>query len=210
MVQEHLARNFFSNHLHSSRFESFLRSPLHPLAFARTTQLYSTTLLHLRATSYLLLDNPASIHCLFLANHVYLYHHQRPGSQGPQAPKDDLHVVSSLDPVSQGRWWTTADQAPLLPYSLHASSVPLCRTLLLWRSSRLLLMPDPRRCPFCSDVDGTLTPARQDASQAMIDTLRALRQECAIAFVGGSDLVKIEEQLNVHGFQGEFAAAERG
>jgi phosphomannomutase len=33
----------------------------------------------------------------------------------------------------------------------------------------------------------------------MIQLLQELRKECVIAFVGGSDLVKIEEQLSVPG-----------
>ncbi|KAF1815505.1 eukaryotic phosphomannomutase [Eremomyces bilateralis CBS 781.70] len=45
------------------------------------------------------------------------------------------------------------------------------------------------------DVDGTLTPARQDASPAMLQLLSELRHKVAIAFVGGSDLVKQQEQL---------------
>ncbi|KAF8661260.1 hypothetical protein AX16_001363 [Volvariella volvacea WC 439] len=49
------------------------------------------------------------------------------------------------------------------------------------------------------DVDGTLTPARQAASPEMIEALNALRKKLAIGFVGGSDLVKIVEQLEVAG-----------
>ncbi|KAI0077722.1 eukaryotic phosphomannomutase [Panus rudis PR-1116 ss-1] len=49
------------------------------------------------------------------------------------------------------------------------------------------------------DVDGTLSPARQTASQEIIDLLRALRKKVAIGVVGGSDLVKISEQLYVPG-----------
>ncbi|KAM3437942.1 hypothetical protein NHJ13734_004405 [Beauveria thailandica] len=45
------------------------------------------------------------------------------------------------------------------------------------------------------DVDGTLTPARLGASPEILAILRALRQKCAIGFVGGSDLAKQEEQL---------------
>ncbi|KAM6492229.1 phosphomannomutase 2 [Amanita muscaria] len=52
------------------------------------------------------------------------------------------------------------------------------------------------------DVDDTLTPARQPASQEMIDVLRALRKKFVIGFVGGSDLVKISEQLAVGGSDG--------
>ncbi|KAJ6446242.1 chromo domain-containing protein 1 [Purpureocillium lavendulum] len=45
------------------------------------------------------------------------------------------------------------------------------------------------------DVDGTLTPARLPASPEMLELLQALRQKCAIGFVGGSDFNKQEEQL---------------
>ncbi|KAK4105497.1 eukaryotic phosphomannomutase [Parathielavia hyrcaniae] len=45
------------------------------------------------------------------------------------------------------------------------------------------------------DVDGTLTPARLSVSPEMLDLLSRLRQKCAIGFVGGSDLVKQQEQL---------------
>jgi hypothetical protein len=79
-----------------------------------------------------------------------------------------------------------------------------------------------RLSPLVSDVDGTLSPARQvrpafsflmrlrarcliaprlprpfrvspvqTASPLMLETLAKLRKETAIAFVGGSDLVKI-------------------
>jgi phosphomannomutase len=66
------------------------------------------------------------------------------------------------------------------------------------------------------DVDGTLTPARQvsvlsvslstsakmslqSASAEILDILKELRKKAAIGFVGGSDLVKITEQLSVRG-----------
>lgn len=45
------------------------------------------------------------------------------------------------------------------------------------------------------DVDGTLTPARQSASPAMLSLLSTLRQHVAIGYVGGSDLAKQQEQL---------------
>ena len=45
------------------------------------------------------------------------------------------------------------------------------------------------------DVDGTLTPARQPISPEMLQLLSALRHKCAIGFVGGSNLVKQQEQL---------------
>ncbi|CAD6589697.1 MAG: Phosphomannomutase [Tremellales sp. Tagirdzhanova-0007] len=49
-------------------------------------------------------------------------------------------------------------------------------------------------CMF--DVDGTLNPARQAATPEMISILKKLRGYTATAFVSGSDLKKIEEQLN--------------
>ena len=36
----------------------------------------------------------------------------------------------------------------------------------------------------------------------MVDTLKAVRAKAVIGFVGGSDLKKIEEQLNLHGQNG--------
>ncbi|KAL9096071.1 MAG: hypothetical protein Q9165_001593 [Trypethelium subeluteriae] len=45
------------------------------------------------------------------------------------------------------------------------------------------------------DVDETLTPARRSATSEMLQTLSALRHKVAIGFVGGSNLVKQQEQL---------------
>lgn len=62
--------------------------------------------------------------------------------------------------------------------------------------------PQPKTiCMF--DVDGTLTPARLKASPTMIGHLKALRDVCATAFVGGSDLAKQEEQLGIDGANSE-------
>ncbi|KAI0060958.1 eukaryotic phosphomannomutase [Artomyces pyxidatus] len=64
------------------------------------------------------------------------------------------------------------------------------------------------------DVDGTLSPARRVASAEMIELLRELRKKVVIGFVGGSDLVKISEQLAVGGAnvveEFDFAFAENG
>jgi len=64
------------------------------------------------------------------------------------------------------------------------------------------------------DVDGTLTPARQSASAEMLDLLKELKKKVVIGFVGGSDLVKITEQLSVRGNNiiedFDFAFAENG
>lgn len=57
------------------------------------------------------------------------------------------------------------------------------------------------------DVDGTLTPARQTVSDEMLDTLRKLREHVAIAFVGGSDLSKIREQLQLPGHEDGMSTA---
>lgn len=45
------------------------------------------------------------------------------------------------------------------------------------------------------DVDGTLTPARRTVSPEMLALLSQLRKQVVIGFVGGSDLVKQQEQL---------------
>lgn len=65
------------------------------------------------------------------------------------------------------------------------------------------------------DVDGTLTPARQQVSDEMLDVLKALREHVAIGFVGGSDLSKIREQLQLAGHedivhQFDYGFAENG
>ncbi|OBZ73504.1 Phosphomannomutase [Grifola frondosa] len=64
------------------------------------------------------------------------------------------------------------------------------------------------------DVDGTLTPARQAVSRETIDVLRALRKKAVIGVVGGSNFVKISEQLSVHGFpvveEFDYTFAENG
>ena len=45
------------------------------------------------------------------------------------------------------------------------------------------------------DVDGTLTPARQQVSEEMSNFLKELRKRVSIGIVGGSDLVKQKEQM---------------
>ncbi|KAH9995604.1 eukaryotic phosphomannomutase [Russula vinacea] len=64
------------------------------------------------------------------------------------------------------------------------------------------------------DVDGTLSLARQSASPEMLELLKELRKKLVIGFVGGSDLVKITEQLTLNGNNPiddfDFAFAENG
>jgi len=65
------------------------------------------------------------------------------------------------------------------------------------------------------DVDGTLTPARKDVSPEMLGVLEKLRRKVVIGFVGGSDLVKQQEQLGKAGGVNvvdlfDFAFAENG
>ncbi|ESK97695.1 phosphomannomutase [Moniliophthora roreri MCA 2997] len=61
------------------------------------------------------------------------------------------------------------------------------------------------------DVDGPLTFARQAAHPDMIAVLKDLKKKVAIGFVGGSDLVKISEQLSVNGSNDfDYAFAENG
>ncbi|TPX37011.1 phosphomannomutase [Synchytrium microbalum] len=56
------------------------------------------------------------------------------------------------------------------------------------------------------DVDGTLTPARLGVSPAMKQMLADLRKRVVIGFVGGSDLVKQQEQLGEDGNEAELNA----
>jgi len=64
------------------------------------------------------------------------------------------------------------------------------------------------------DVDGTLTPARQSATPEMLKLLEEVREKCAIGFVGGSNLVKQQEQLGLGGLNVvnmfDYAFAENG
>ncbi|KAI7885257.1 eukaryotic phosphomannomutase [Lichtheimia hyalospora FSU 10163] len=61
------------------------------------------------------------------------------------------------------------------------------------------------------DVDGTLTPARGNVSQEMLDTLADLRKKVVIGFVGGSDLSKQVEQLGATVTQDfDYCFAENG
>lgn len=46
------------------------------------------------------------------------------------------------------------------------------------------------------DVDGTVTAARQKVTKEMEDFMERLREKVTVGLVGGSDLVKILEQLN--------------
>lgn len=55
-------------------------------------------------------------------------------------------------------------------------------------------------CMF--DVDGTLTPARQDATPQTVALMKKLREYTATAFVSGSDLPKIQDQLGATGENG--------
>ncbi|KAF9447511.1 phosphomannomutase [Macrolepiota fuliginosa MF-IS2] len=72
----------------------------------------------------------------------------------------------------------------------------------------------PRNVLCLFDVDGPLTLARQHASEETIETLRQLRKQVVIGFVGGSDLVKISEQLKTPGSEViddfDYAFAENG
>lgn len=49
------------------------------------------------------------------------------------------------------------------------------------------------------DVDDTLTPSRRLGSPEMLELLRQLRKKVVIGVVGGSDFVKISEQLAIGG-----------
>ncbi|KAI6044254.1 eukaryotic phosphomannomutase [Pisolithus marmoratus] len=72
----------------------------------------------------------------------------------------------------------------------------------------------PQKKLVLFDVDGTLTPPRQQATTEVIDFLRRLKDQVVIGFVGGSDFVKISEQLSVNGTNAldvfDFGFAENG
>ncbi|CAL1714974.1 unnamed protein product [Somion occarium] len=72
----------------------------------------------------------------------------------------------------------------------------------------------PQKKLVLFDVDGTLTPARQSATPEIIELLRALRKKVVIGVVGGSDFVKISEQLFVAGSSAveefDYTFAENG
>ena len=50
---------------------------------------------------------------------------------------------------------------------------------------------------FLFDVDGTLTPSRQIATKEMLEHLISLKSKVSIGFVGGSDLAKQREQVDL-------------
>ena len=56
------------------------------------------------------------------------------------------------------------------------------------------------------DVDGTITLPRQSITPEMDMCLQEVRKKCLIGLVGGSDIVKIAEQIG--GTQGEFVLEE--
>ncbi|KAF8309518.1 eukaryotic phosphomannomutase [Clavulina sp. PMI_390] len=64
------------------------------------------------------------------------------------------------------------------------------------------------------DVDDTLTPARRGVSPEMLETLREVRKKVVIGSLGGSDFVKLSEQLEVDGVpvteKFDFCFAENG
>ncbi|GBF92129.1 phosphomannomutase A1 [Raphidocelis subcapitata] len=56
------------------------------------------------------------------------------------------------------------------------------------------MAPHPRTIALF-DVDGTLTVPRKEATPDMLEFLQELRKHVTVGIVGGSDLVKIQEQL---------------
>lgn len=89
---------------------------------------------------------------------------------------------TSLFPLSSG---------PTPRPSACCASPLRSRSRVALRRRRLISYPPHLARTSISDVDGTLSLARQSAKPNMLETLAKLRKECAIAFVGGSDLVKI-------------------
>jgi hypothetical protein len=59
------------------------------------------------------------------------------------------------------------------------------------------------RCASCLSLSASAKPSLQSASAEILDLLKELKKKVAIGFVGGSDLVKITEQLSVRGNNSE-------
>ena len=96
-----------------------------------------------------------------------------------------MHLIS---------WYRSLQGRPLQPTTLRS------RWPQVWWPYFLLVRTHPDvLCLF--DVDETLTPARQSVTQEMLDTLKKLRERVVIGFVGGSDLNKIREQLQLPGHE---------
>ena len=69
-----------------------------------------------------------------------------------------------------------------------------------------------RTCPkvLCLfDVDGTLSKSRRNATPEMFETLKALKEYCAVAVVSGSNVSKTEEQLHIPGKTGQSSVSVR-
>ena len=67
------------------------------------------------------------------------------------------------------------------------------------RNSRILVL---------FDVDGTLTEPRAEAEEEMKEFLKVLKSKVVIGVVGGSDLVKQQEQMGkdvIHDFDYSFS-----
>ncbi|CAD6886391.1 unnamed protein product [Tilletia controversa] len=78
------------------------------------------------------------------------------------------------------------------------SSAPVASTAGLAIVTPFEHRPLPKTlCLF--DVDGTLSLARRSAKPEIVAALAKLRRRCAVGVVGGSDLKKIKEQLEVDG-----------
>ena len=76
---------------------------------------------------------------------------------------------------------------------------PLKKLCLFDVDGTLTLARQVRSFFFFASIAFGLTFLRQRVSPEMIEVLRALRKKVIVAFVGGSDLVKISEQLLVEG-----------
>jgi phosphomannomutase len=70
---------------------------------------------------------------------------------------------------------------------------------------------EKKRILVLFDVDGTLTPARAEASEEMKQFLKDLRNKTAVGIIGGSDLVKQQEQMGANIVQEvDYSFSENG
>jgi len=76
---------------------------------------------------------------------------------------------------------------PTNSYYFH--QLKLINTLIMSRNNRVIVL---------FDVDGTLTPAREEASLEMKQFLQKLKSKVVVGIVGGSDLPKQQEQMGAN------------
>ncbi|KAK0618160.1 eukaryotic phosphomannomutase-domain-containing protein [Bombardia bombarda] len=109
------------------------------------------------------------------------------------APKAQRNKNLGIEKKIQDKLLLTANQDNFL--TVDVSEVNLLSLYIKMASYPPLEERELKNTICLFDVDETLTKARRHATPEMMDLLSRLRQKCAIGTVGGSDLVKQQEQL---------------